>query len=1117
MLGSTRSFWQRVPLWGKAAGGLMVLVMLILLILSLLRGCMPASPEPPVPTAESPVSPLQRPESPKSLTLESRESSTQTSASGDELVTPEVTPTLPPTATPIPIAVADAWVATGPVAASVQVNQLALAATDAAVVYAATDRGVFYSNDGGEQWVARNFGMGHYGELFISALALAPDDAQTLVIGTWGYGLLRSTDGGMRWTRLTDPLALLPASTLDRQARLPLTAGGPSYFTPAADAETERQRTVVHCVALHPSNNAEIVTCLGDGRGLYRSTDGGSSWRPVNVGTGSARQFVFALADPQLQYATFSAGDKSAGLYRSTDGGTRWEEIGAATLNHPVMALAVHPTDAAMLLAGTDGGGLYRSADGGDTWTLVSEALDETVFYAVTLGEDVAYAGGEKAFYTSTDGGATWRVAENNVAGPVQALAVAPEGAVFVGAGRFPTGGVYKRATPDAPFTLKIAGMQDVVVVDMVLVEDALYLATWGTGVFRSTDSGTTWEPVDLPAPYIAALTVIAGTETPTLWVATAYSDWGFFRSDDDGDSWRETGTGSLAAAAFDIASVDDDPAHLVATTFAGAYYSGDGGETWQPTTGLVMPTLRVCRFPNSTQLLAATYGGGIFYSSDGRSWYAANVGIAAETDARYIYDLSCASGRAGVAYAAGTDIYRTQDYGAHWDAMGAGLSDDYFQVVAAAPDGHYVLAGSSRSGIFLSTSTRTWSALNVDLDELRVCALTAVADWRVRAFAGTNGRGVWSYVMKEAPAPPAAVVYLPLVARGTSGPEGESYEANNTIRRARAIAMPGQLASYIETDADEDFFRFDVRDLSLFTVNLTHLPEGLDYDLELYNSKYVFVAGSYWPAGYEETISFQPTVAGRYYARVYSSGGSNSAATYQLTLAQAVTEMAGQLYGTVTENGRPLAGVPIVLYYDNGYRVTRINTLTERDGTYHFRNLPALPAGHTYSVVYPNYEGDPERLAYWICRSPEGYQAGAEVEVCSFDVAAVAIAAPAHASVVKPAVIFAWEVRDVAGDEYQLRLYSRDEQTVWHSDPLEDGTYTLAEVPASAGFENAVDYQWDVVISTETGYGISHYYRQITFSTRAQESKSNEPGAVQYPDGGIKSLPPLPDAVLMP
>lgn len=1089
-------FWRRAPIWVWAIGGLVVLVSLVLLVLlvaSLMRGCTPESPAPSAPPLESPL----------------------------ETPIPEEDVLLRATSTPRPESVDNVWVMRGPVATSVQVNQLALASQTDSVVYAATDRGLYYSDDGGEHWEARNVGLGRYGELFISALALEPGDGQTLIVGTWGYGLLRSTDGGARWSRLADPLGGLNAVALDRQARPPLVAGGPSYDSQDADdlrAEPPA-RTVVRCIAIHPGNSSEIVACLGDGRGLYRSTDGGASWRKLNVGTGSARQFVFAPSDAQVQYASFGSWLESGGLYRSTDGGASWAEIGLDVIEGTALALAVHPADAKTLLAGTAVGALYRSTDGGATWTEVGENLDAEAFHTLVFVGDTAYAGTDTALYASADGGATWTVVERGLGGPVRTMAASPDGVILVGAGQFPTGGVYKQAAPGTDFALKLDGMQDVVVLDIASIDDVLYVATWGAGVFRSADDGATWSHVDLAAPYVTRLTVAPG-DPPILWAATAYSDWGLFRSEDGARTWHEVGRASPAASAWDVDVLDgaSRSTNLLAATSAGVYYSADGGETWQ-LAGLTSPVLRVCRFPGSMHWLAVTYGEGVFYSPDGRAWYAANVGIPSEGDARYIYDLSCKAQADGTAYAAGADIYQTRDYGAHWAAMDAALPDDYFETVTASPNGRYVLGGSSRSGVFMYTQEKAWSSLKATLDEQRIRSLAIITEPRLRVFAGTDGRGVWSYRLTDAPvlSGSEARIYLPLISRGATPLLGERYESNNTIWQARAVRMPGQIASYIETNDDEDFYRFDVQTIAPFTVSLTHLPAGLDYNLALYDRSRTFVAGSSWPAGYEETITFQPTVSGRYYVRVYSSGGSDAEAAYQLTLTQAADDevLVGDLYGSVTENGRALADVPIVLYYDSGYRVTRINTLTGRDGAYHFRNLPDLPVGHTYSVVYPNYEGNASRLAYWICRSPEKYVAGDEVEACVFDVAAVDLYVPAHESQVNPPVTFTWEARDAADEVYYVRVRSRDGQTVWRSAALERGTYTLDALTES--LENNVAYQWDVVIANEAaGYGLSHYYRQITFSTRAEESRADTPGEVQHPDG-VKGLPPLPEAVVGP
>ena len=105
------------------------------------------------------------------------------------------------------------------------------------------------------------------------------------------------------------------------------------------------------------------------------------------------------------------AGSEEAGLYRSTDGGRTWRPAGdligrTAGING---LLCVTAGDGEAWLVGTDAGSLWRSADAGDSWQLVREA-DHAVL-ALAAGPDARlYAAlGEGGLLGSGDAGQTWQ------------------------------------------------------------------------------------------------------------------------------------------------------------------------------------------------------------------------------------------------------------------------------------------------------------------------------------------------------------------------------------------------------------------------------------------------------------------------------------------------------------------------------------------------------------------------------------------------------------------------------------------------------------------------------------------------------------------------------------
>jgi hypothetical protein len=232
-----------------------------------------------------------------------------------------------------------------------------------------------------------------------------------------------------------------------------------------------------------------------------------------------------------------------------------------------------------------------------------------------------------------------------------------------------------------------------------------------------------------------------------------------------------------------------------------------------------------------------------------------------------------------------------------------------------------------------------------------------------------------------------------------------------------------------------------------------------------------------------DEYLQFQPLQTGTYYVRVHGYTGSSRTIPYSLHLAFNGSVPAGTIHGVVRNNQQALGGVVIGLYYWDGYRSYRTTTLTNSSGAYSFRGMQSLPVNHYYYVSYFNQERVSERLGSWYCWSFRSYQAGTTHHACDFDVAGIALLAPAHDGTVGLPATFSWQSRGLTGDQYAVSLQRDASPYAWFGSPYTTGSsYVLGSLPS--GFAYGSRNLWNVDVMRETGRGYSYYFRYVTFSS---------------------------------
>ncbi|HYL78174.1 MAG TPA: hypothetical protein VEU96_28420 [Bryobacteraceae bacterium] len=296
----------------------------------------------------------------------------------------------------------------------------------------------------------------------VTTVTGVPSQPYTFYMGSTGGGIWKTTDAGHTWQNvsdgqiavgsmgaievsLSDPNVVY-AGTGSSKIRSNVSIGRGIYkSTDAGKTWTFaglRDVGQIATVRVHPANpNVVFVASSGNPfiankeRGVYRSNDGGKTWKQVLFvsDTCGAADLELQPGNPSVIFATMwhgqrkpwtiISGAREGGVYKSTDGGDTWTKLAGGLPNElfgraNIAISATSPNRIYALIEAKPGSGLYRSEDAGVTWSLINSAgnLITRPFYYDTLGvdpnnADTVYIGNE-GWFKSTDGGKTFRRAQ---------------------------------------------------------------------------------------------------------------------------------------------------------------------------------------------------------------------------------------------------------------------------------------------------------------------------------------------------------------------------------------------------------------------------------------------------------------------------------------------------------------------------------------------------------------------------------------------------------------------------------------------------------------------------------------------------------------------------------
>jgi photosystem II stability/assembly factor-like uncharacterized protein len=658
--------------------------------------------------------------------------------------------------------------------------------------FGATGGGLWKTTDGGITWSPVSDGF--FKTSSVGAVAVSESNPDIVYVGMGetelrgniiqGDGVYKSIDAGRTWIHVgldrTQAIARVRVHPSDPQTVFVAAFGNP--YGPNAD------------------------------RGIFRSSDGGGTWQKVlyrNDKTG-ASDVIFDPKNPDVIYAalweayrtpySLSDGGPGSGLFKSTDGGTTWIEL----TKHPGLpqktsfgdlgkiTVAVGGGDSNRLYAMVEAqnGGLFRSDDGGATWTLVNDErrLWQRAFYFIRLTADPA---NRDTLYVlnfellkSTDGGRHFTpmaethgdhhdlwIASNDARRMINSndggASVSTNGGVTWTEETYATGQFYNAVTTAGVPYHVCGAQQDVGTAcvpsngrgrDLYAVgggesgyiapdpsnRDVFYAGSFGgylTRVDRSTNQTrfvNVWPeypvgqaPRDLKERFQWTFPIVFSPVNPkALYVSSQH----LFRTTNEGQTWEaispdltrhdpSTMGPSGGPIALDQTGVETyptiftvAPSRLEADTiWVGsddglAHVTRDGGRAWTNITPQDLPP-----FSRISLIEASPHHAGTAYLAANR------------------YQLSDRS----------PYVFRTDDYGRTWTAIVGGLpADDFPRAVREDPVRAGLLYLGTERGLFVSFDNgAAWQPLQLNLPLTPVHGIVVQGDDLV---VGTHGRGFY-------------------------------------------------------------------------------------------------------------------------------------------------------------------------------------------------------------------------------------------------------------------------------------------------------------------------------------------------------------------------------------
>ena len=523
-------------------------------------------------------------------------------------------------------------------------------------------RGILRSTDRGNSWTLID-------STFWGVTSIAVSARGQVFVGVEFSGVYRTADDGLSWLQVNNGLMDLVVESIATNGSDTVYCGTRTALFRPTDSGANWLRIVLCEQQFYGIiGRAFSVGPAGDvlfaGDSLVRSTDGGDTWRSAGVNG------VFMPVIARNSTGHIFVGH-SEGLYRSTNDGKTWAPIDQGLTSRRVNAICFN-SSGYIFVGGAwrIGNGVFRSTNNGDTWTrLVEGYCGTSVYEFASLRSGSVLALSDGGSFRTTDKGSSWLRTTDSSFGFLVSDNQGRVWTAFAGGVSFSTDEGTSWSAPTGPanaMCLSFSKSGDILV------------GSWDGQVARSTDGGTSWSASRVvPASQQYTWPVFSLSVNSQEYIFALTHGQGIYRSTDGGKNWTQQNTGLSDLYAYSIV-INELGDIFVGTEYGmnggGVYLSNDNGQSWKLISSIT--TVYTLALNGAGHIFAGTIGSGVLRSTDnGISWARINEGL---TNSKV---MSLCIDQEGYVFAGslGSGVFRTSQSIAHVEMPSAiSLAQNY-------------------------------------------------------------------------------------------------------------------------------------------------------------------------------------------------------------------------------------------------------------------------------------------------------------------------------------------------------------------------------------------------------------------------------------------------------